>query len=343
MRKIGFILLSCLCFFTAEAQELLKLQAEARVDYQREYIGGEAIRPHSGFRGKYLNIMLNGNLNEHFSYSYRQRLNKMHADQSFFDATDWVNLTYRPDDHWSFSAGKLVVGIGGYEYDRAPIDLYFTSEFWNNIPCYQLGVNIGYAFKGGKDQLVLQFCQSPFRAHGDDMYAYNLSWYGSHGKLSTIYSLNLMEYLPHKFINYIALGHRLDFGKVTLEADLMNRASSHQVFFFKDFSVMAEVAFRPLSWLNVFGKVTYDVNKTESAADYCVMPGTELTYLGGGLEFYPLKGNRDVRIHATYSHSFGTNGNPDGTLPGKQDMLYVGLKWRVDLLSLAHNWKRNKR
>ena len=80
MRKIGFILLSCLCFFTAEAQELLKLQAEARVDYQREYIGGEAIRPHSGFRGKYLNIMLNGNLNEHFSYSYRQRLNKMHAE-----------------------------------------------------------------------------------------------------------------------------------------------------------------------------------------------------------------------------------------------------------------------
>lgn len=343
MRKIGLILLCSLCFFSAEAQELLKLQAEARVDYQRQYVDGDAIKSNSGFKGKYLNIIIDGNINKHFSYSYRQRLNKMHSDQSFFDATDWVNLTYAPNDRWSFTAGKLVVGIGGYEYDRAPIDLFFTSEFWNNIPCYQLGVNIGYAFRGGKDKLVLQVCQSPFRTDGEDTYAYNLSWFGSHGKLSTIYSFNMIEHLPHEFINYIALGHRLDFGKVTVEADLMNRASGHQVIFFKDFSIMAEAAYTPTAWMNIFGKVTYDVNKTNYLADYCVLPGTELTHLGVGLEFFPLKGSRDVRIHAAYSHSFGTNSNPYGTLPGDQNMLSIGLKWRVDLLTIAHNWKRNKR
>jgi hypothetical protein len=87
------------------------------------------VKSNSGFRGKYLNVLLSGDIGKHWSYSYRQRLNKAHANQSFFDATDWIHLTYTLNKHWSFNAGKQVVGIGGYEYDRAPIDLYFCSEY----------------------------------------------------------------------------------------------------------------------------------------------------------------------------------------------------------------------
>lgn len=56
----------------------------------------------------------------------RHRLNKKNNDASFFDATDWLYLAYRKDN-WELSAGKQVVAIGGYEYDAAPIDLYFCS------------------------------------------------------------------------------------------------------------------------------------------------------------------------------------------------------------------------
>ncbi|MBO5885818.1 MAG: hypothetical protein J6Q43_03555 [Bacteroidaceae bacterium] len=70
------------------------------MDYQREYLDGDAVKANSGFRGKYLNVMLFGTINEHWSYSYRQRLNKAHADQSFFDATDWIHITYRLNKNW---------------------------------------------------------------------------------------------------------------------------------------------------------------------------------------------------------------------------------------------------
>ena len=125
MKKIIFMLWMAICASSVMGQEnqIVNLQVETRVDYQREYLDGEAIKSNSGFKGKYLNVILNGTINDHWSYSYRQRLNKAHADQSFFDATDWIHLTYRLNDNWSFNGGKQVVGIGGYEYDRAPIDL----------------------------------------------------------------------------------------------------------------------------------------------------------------------------------------------------------------------------
>ena len=336
MKKIFLTLLWGMCFFVAQAQEeLLKLQAETRIDYQREYVDGTSIHSDSGFKGRYLNIIANGTITHHFSYSYRQRLNKAHSDQSFFDATDWLYLTYHPNKYWGISVGKQVVGIGGYEYDRAPIDLYFCSEYWNNIPCYQMGVSADYTFGNKKDKISIRHGVGII-THADDIYSYNLMWYGSHGWFNTIYSVNMIEYQPDKFISYLALGHRFDFGQIAVECDIMNRATDHQTYFFKNCSVIGEVSYRPSGYLNLFGKVSYDVNKTHVAADYCVMPDTELTHVGGGVEFYPIKGNSNIRLHAFYAHSFGCNGNTEGAIPPKQNLLNIGIKWKVNLLSFKN-------
>ena len=96
MKKLICTLVIALAFLGVKAQndQIVNLQVETRIDYQREYLDGDAVKSNSGFKGKYLNVILNGNINDHWSYSYRQRLNKGHADQSFFDATDWIHLTY---------------------------------------------------------------------------------------------------------------------------------------------------------------------------------------------------------------------------------------------------------
>ena len=223
----------------AQDSELLRLRIEARLDYMQEYVEGNKINNNSGFKGKYLNIRMDGNLTDNFSYSYRQRLNKPNVNATFFDATDWLTLTYK-FKNWSVSAGKQVVAIGGYEYDRAPIDLYFCSEYWNNIACYQMGVSGNYTTTAGKDQILFQFCESPFRKNpsnlsNKEMFAYNLMWYGNHGFFSSMYSINFMEYLPGKYINYIALGNRFTFGKFALELDIMNRAMGGSDFLFNDY------------------------------------------------------------------------------------------------------------
>ena len=315
----------------------INLQGEVRIDYQGDNVDGKQIGANSGFKGKYVNVILFGNISKSFSYSYRQRLNKAHADQSFFDATDWAYLTYHATEHLSFSAGKQVVGIGGFEYDRAPIDLYFCSEFWNNIPCYQLGVSASYTTKSGKDKFTFQVCESPFNLPDEVMYGYNLMWYGSHNWFNTIWSVNMFEYLPKEYIYYISLGNEFCLGRNTrLRVDFMNRATNNQPFFFKNYSIIGELAHNIKDKVNLFAKAAHDVNKTSIIGDYCILPGTELTRVGAGIEFYPLpKGNKAIRLHATYCYTFGENGNPAGTSLPEESLFSIGLKWKIDILSAA--------
>lgn len=328
------------------AQEnAIDLKIEVRADYQREYIDGESIEENCGFKGKYLNLAVSGNITDNFSYSWRQRFNKSSFDGNFFDATDWVWLAYNISD-FEVSAGKQVVGIGGYEYDRAPIDLYFCSEFWNNVACYQFGASGAYSFNQGKDKVMFQVCQSPFRnttsyynpsGKNMDLYAYNLMWYGNHGLFSSIYSVNMLEYAPGRYINYISLGNKFTYDKVTLELDFMNRATDHQTFLFKDVSIVGELAWKPFTFLNVFGKVSYDVNHTDNN-DYYVQPGTEMTRVGAGVEYFPLKNDRhDIRIHANYCHTFGSNSNLGSVLRDDHSMFDIGVTWKFDVFKIKRN------
>lgn len=320
--------------FGASAQDdILDLKVELRADYQREAVDGNSIKDNCGFKGKYLNIAMSGNISDHFSYSLRHRLNKTSFDSNFFDATDWVWIAYSLKG-WEVSAGKQVVAIGGYEYDRAPIDLYFCSEFWNNVACYQFGVSGGYALNNGKDKIMFQFCQSPFRELAGDMYAYNLIWYGNHGIWSSIYSINMVEYQPGRFINYISLGNKFAVDNVSLELDLMNRATSGHSFLAKDFSIIGEIAWSPIDKLNIYGKVSHDVNKTDNN-DYYVMPGTELTRIGGGVEYYPFVNDKhQIRLHANYCHTFGDNGNTGSALHDNHSYFDVGITWKFDIIKL---------
>ena len=282
---------------TAQENSHINLRMEARGDAQYESIEGQTMDGSTGFRGKQLNLRLDGNINESWSYSYRQRMGKPNDDVSYFNAVDWINLTYSTES-WAFSGGKQVVALGGYEYDRAPLDFYFGSEFWFAMPCYQWGVSATYKLgTEGNDALKLQVTQSSFRsAINPDMYNYNLMWTGSYGWLDIMHSVNMLEYNPGKFINFIALGHQFNLGDFVLQLDWMNRADVEH-FNFKDFSVMADLSWSASEKLKVFGKVTYDVNK-DNSADYCVLSGTNLTCAGAGVEYFPIKGSKDVRLHA---------------------------------------------
>ena len=341
MKKILFMAAALFASATMGAQEnaLATLRIEARLDYSQEYIRDTKINGNSGFTGKYLNIRMDGTIADGLTYSYRQRLNKPNKTASFFDATDWITLTYTKSN-WSLSTGKQVVGIGGYEYDGAPIDLYFCSEYWNNIPCYKIGVSGAYTTDDMKDKILLQFCESPFRGNitanpvNKEMFAYNLMWYGNHGAYSSIWSTNMIEYMPGKFINYIALGNRIDAGNFTVLLDIMNRAVSAKNFFGKDMSVMGEVQWHPCDRLNIFAKITHDFNSADEFGDWCVTPGTKITRIGGGLEYYPLKNTRNLRFHLFGCWTDGINGSETGALQPNQTIFDAGITWKMNMLNI---------
>lgn len=321
----------------AQGKILSRLDLEARVDYMQEYQGDSKIDGASGFKGRYLNIRMDGNITDRLSFSYRQRLNKPNKDASLFDATDWITASYRIGS-WTLSGGKQVVGIGGFEYDGAPIDLYFCSEFWNNIACYQFGISGAWTSISGKDNIMFQFCESPFRRNSinidnKEMFAYNLMWTGSHGCFNSLYSVNFIEYLPGRFINYIALGNRFSFGNFRLDLDLMTRALNARDLLGKDFSVMCELRWSPLSRLELFAKMTRDTNFTDEAGDWCVAPGTSLTRFGGGLEFYPIKDSKSLRLHLNCCHTTGEE-SLTSILRDRQTIIDAGLTWKMNMLNL---------
>ena len=72
-----------------------------------------------GFAGRYLKVLMNGKINSKFSYSFRHRLYVAHSDpKSFFNATDWANVTYHHNEKLTVTAGKQMVCIGTIEYRR---------------------------------------------------------------------------------------------------------------------------------------------------------------------------------------------------------------------------------
>ena len=284
-----------------------------------------------------------GNLSKRFSYSYRQRLNEIHKDKDFLDGTDFLNLTYKFSPKWDITAGKMALFVGSWEYDRNPQYVYHFSEWLNNLSCFKFGVSLGYNITQN-DRLVAQVTESPFN-HRNDLYAYNVGWSGNHGWLKTLYSANVMEYRPGKFIYYLALGHQLHLGKCALELDYVNRATGHHAFFFKDCSLTGELAYSPTKHWTLIAKGAYNVNNTNDPSDALVTPGTELTQVVGGAEFFPLKdGKRVLRFYATGGYSWGTNTNPNGVVQDDQLLLNVGVQFSVDLVDLAKKaWNRTKK
>ena len=79
------------------------ISLDSRFSYDRIVSGNSA-----GFGGDGFWLNIDGKISKHFSYSLSHRLFAAHGeDDSVFDNTDWLNLTYEVGD-FSFTAGKDV-------------------------------------------------------------------------------------------------------------------------------------------------------------------------------------------------------------------------------------------
>lgn len=319
----------------------ISVHFNVRVDWENHLTDlGDSVACKSAFSGKYINFMLNGNISDNFSYHFRYRFNRFTKETAFgdffgafFDAVDWAYLDYDIDPNWRVSAGKQMVYIGGFEYDYAPIDVYFWSGANENITCYEMGVSGQYTTNDGRNTFVAQITNSPFSSRSsrfENMYAYNLAWYGNYGVYRSIWSVNMMNYAKGKFVNYIALGNRFNVGSVlAVELDYVNRYYLGQGSFFGDFSLIGNVIINIKNRANIFVKGGFDYNNTENA-DVLVGPfavatdnsdiGRESGYIGAGAEFFPLKNSKDIRLHAYWT----TNNRTDNF---KSHTVALGFTW----------------
>lgn len=329
MKRILLTIATAMFAFVASAQSVDRLGIEFRGDWQYDStlsFMSQKRSASSNFAGKYANFRIDGTIADGWSYSFRYRMNKIQTEP--FAATDWATVTYATSD-WEFSAGKQVVAIGGYEYDRAPIDIYFASEYWQNIACYQFGASAAYKFPNGT-KLLAQVCQSPYDFENEGLYAYNLMSVSE----ESLSSLNLLEYAPDKYIGYVAIGYREEFGAVAVEFDVMDRFDFGNKT--ASYSAMLDVKWSINDQFNIFAHGSYDenisaLNDEASMMDPTVVNGVQTWHLGGGVEYFP-KGLKNVRIHAASSYVIGNENQPVGVLRDGDFMFQMGVTWRVNLL-----------
>lgn len=261
----------------------------------------------SGIGGKYLDFHLNGYITDGLSYHYRQRLNKANVifdsegagKNWFFKSIDKAFFTYEFNPRWSISAGKAPLIFGGWEYDAPPIDLYMTSQYWDNIYCFQFMARGQYNTKDGKNSLIAEVGNSIFTPEGKmfgGLYSYSLLWYGRYDVFNSAYSVNIEEYERGKMLYHVALGNQFKAGPMTIEADLIWRYAGKGKAF-DDISVVGKVIGNCNGWANVFGKVGYERNFSNDF-NYTVAYGKQSIYYGVGAEVFPVKKKDVFRIHA---------------------------------------------
>lgn len=327
MRKVFIAAGAFLLSMIASAQNKVdNLFFDMRTSFHQETVNGVY---NSQIQGEHLNFHLLGHITPDIDYRIRQRLNKKVFDEkNMFNATDIMYVNWKANNRWSFLFGKYAVLIGGYEYDAAPIDVYYYSKFCNNL--YQ-GFTFGALSKyyiSEKQAIVAQICNSPLSLGEKTCYAYNLAWNGEiFPWWKTIWSVNIVEDSKRNPINYIALGNHLIFNDAILDIDVMNRAwIGQQSFFFSDMTLISKFIWSIGNW-NLCAKAGYERNDVGNvdaggrAYDVVIAPGTEYVYAGCGLEWFPF-GRDNIRLHGVYYSDSDQHRNN----------IELGLTWRIDVI-----------
>lgn len=299
-----------------------------------------------GFGGDGLYLNIDGKISKHFSYSLCQKFfSAPGEDDSVFDNTDWLTLSYDIGG-FTFTAGKDVLMLGSYEYDAYDIDSYFdmNSMFYNSFSSYQWGVKAMWTNESETTSFAFQVTTSPFSyaPREDNLYSYNLGWYGSWDCYESIWTANFMEYAPGEFVKVLAVGNMFYVGNLSLGVDCILRGADIKsvgkdevtVNFMPSYDFGGKVRlFGKFGWEHSRADLPYDFwgeglsfeeMQEANAENYYTLPayligGKDYLFYGAGVEYYPIE---SVRLHAAWASNNYTS----------RHTIDIGVTWKFDVV-----------
>ena len=297
------------------AEYIPDISLDARFGYGHDFSNGA-----DGFLGNGLFIDINGKISKHFSYSLNHRIADFEGEDKLgFGNTNWLTLTYE-NDHFYVTAGAEDIKVGSFEYDAYDLDSYWemNSLFWNTFSPWHWGISAGWYPVEGQT-IILQTSQSPFFSRENpDLFAYAVAWRGEWNCYESYWSANLWQHPEGGYVESLNLGNRFHFGDFSFDLDYLTRAKSIKHFFTSDISVMFSPSYE-WEWGRAFAKVGWE----KVAEDYLGYDfiGDNLFY-GAGVEFFPLKSQKDVRLHAIWAAN---------TAISNSHYINIGLTWKFNL------------
>ena len=125
------------------------------------------------FKLNRVRLEIEGRLNDHLSYHFRQSFNKYsnpHSVDNLSSSIEYANITWHASDRFNLVAGKQFVALGGYEAYVNALRVREFCEFNNNVAVYQAGI-MGVVQFNPAQQLIFQVVNN--RSGSDsDLYIY---------------------------------------------------------------------------------------------------------------------------------------------------------------------------
>lgn len=258
------------------------------------------------FMGDGLYLDINGYISPHFSYSLNQRLaSTYYEDNSGFNGTNWLTLTFEAGD-FAVTAGKDALLMGSFEYDAYDLDAYYdmNSCFYNEFDCWQWGIS-GAWYPAEDQEVLLQFANSPFSYGEPNLFSLAAGWRGAWDWYESYWTANLWQYSDKDFVKAVNLGNRFYLGNFTIDLDLMGRFGEAE-YPFSGVTVAFSPSYEISDWGRVFAKGVWE---------------EENLIYGAGFEYFPLKENRNIRLHAAWAYNEYMYGNT----------INIGLTWKMDM------------
>lgn len=303
---LGIVFTSiCSAVKAQEIKEIIDFIPEVSLDTRFGY-GHHFTDGGGSFEGDGLYLDINGNLSPHFSYSLNHRIaSTYYEDNSGFNGTNWLTLTYETET-FAVTAGKDALLMGSFEYDAYDLDSYYdmNSSFYNEFDCWQWGVSAAW-YPAEDQEVLIQMADSPF-SYDTDRFAYALGWRGAWDCYESYWTANLWQYDRKDFIKSVNLGNRFYLGSFTVDLDLMAR-----------FGDLPE----PLSGSAVILAPSYEISDWGRVFVKAGWESNENVFGGAGFEYFPLKEDRNIRLHAAWAYNDYMYGHT----------LNIGLTWKLDL------------
>ena len=215
--------------------------------------------------------------------------------------------------------------MGSFEYDAYDLDTYYdmNSMFYNMLDCWQWGVSAAW-YPSDSHEVIVQAANSPFSYGEPNLFAYAVAWRGYWDCYESYWTADMWQFEKGRYVKALNLGNRFYVGDFTIDLEYMTRAADVKGLFTQDFTALVAPSYE-WEWGRAFAKFGYEHVAEDLPYELAYDAGNHMFY-GAGLEFFPLKGDKDVRVHAAWSSSnWGLN------------TLDIGLTWKFDITGAARH------
>ena len=213
-----------------KGSDAFNLFLNLHTSYQERFDGDDK---GGSFKGRQLRLEMKGNLDDHWSYRLRYRLNKSGSqqDDNFSNNIDFMQVNYRINDRWRLTAGKKELSLGGFEFDYNPIQIIEYSDFMDALAEFHVSAQVAYTIAKGHEIQAEVFNTNNDKA--DKIYegagiersrhplGINLNWTGNmfDGRLQTLWACNYMSEAKGANTKMVLLGQKLNMEKWQLFID----------------------------------------------------------------------------------------------------------------------------